>query len=94
MSLIGIKTRNRPIIVAIGLFAAALIYGDGAVTPAISVLSAMEGLKHGDAGGSALCAAGRSGHVLRLLDVHPQSPPIVTRWTRDGSSPRRRLASG
>ena len=31
-------------IVAIGLFGAALIYGDGAVTPAISVLSALEGL--------------------------------------------------
>ncbi len=44
MSLIGIKKKNRPIIVAIGLFGAALIYGDGAVTPAISVLSALEGL--------------------------------------------------
>jgi KUP system potassium uptake protein len=44
MSLIGIKKRNRPIIVAIGLFGAALIYGDGAITPAISVLSALEGL--------------------------------------------------
>ena len=44
MSLIGIKRGNRPAIVAIGLFGAALIYGDGAVTPAISVLSALEGL--------------------------------------------------
>jgi KUP system potassium uptake protein len=44
MSLIGVKKQNRPIIVAIGLFGAALIYGDGAVTPAISVLSALEGL--------------------------------------------------
>ena len=43
MSLVGIK-RHRPLIVAIGLFGAALIYGDGAVTPAISVLSALEGL--------------------------------------------------
>ena len=31
-------------IVAVGLFGAALIYGDGAITPAISVLSALEGL--------------------------------------------------
>jgi KUP system potassium uptake protein len=30
--------------VAVGLFGAALIYGDGAITPAISVLSALEGL--------------------------------------------------
>ena len=43
MSLVGIK-KHRPLIVATGLFGAALIYGDGAVTPAISVLSALEGL--------------------------------------------------
>jgi hypothetical protein len=39
MSLLGVKKQNRPAIVAIGLFGAALIYGDGAITPAISVLS-------------------------------------------------------
>ncbi len=44
MSLLGLKNRERPIIIALGLFGAALIYGDGAVTPAISVLSALEGL--------------------------------------------------
>jgi len=44
MSLIGIKKKNRPAIIAAGLFGAALIYGDGAITPAISVLSALEGL--------------------------------------------------
>ncbi len=44
MSLIGIKRGHRPAIVAVGLFGAALIYGDGAITPAISVLSALEGL--------------------------------------------------
>jgi KUP system potassium uptake protein len=44
MSLLGTKKHQRPIIVAIGLFGAALIYGDGAITPAISVLSALEGL--------------------------------------------------
>jgi KUP system potassium uptake protein len=44
MTLLGVKRRKRPIIVAVGLFGAALIYGDGAITPAISVLSALEGL--------------------------------------------------
>ena len=44
MSLIGMKREARPLIVAAGLFGAALIYGDGAITPAISVLSALEGL--------------------------------------------------
>jgi len=44
MALLGVKNQNRPTIVAVGLFGAALIYGDGAITPAISVLSALEGL--------------------------------------------------
>ena len=44
MALLGVKKRKRPTIVAVGLFGAALIYGDGAITPAISVLSALEGL--------------------------------------------------
>jgi KUP system potassium uptake protein len=44
MALLGIKRERRPAIVAVGLFGAALIYGDGAITPAISVLSALEGL--------------------------------------------------
>ncbi|NOZ12429.1 MAG: potassium transporter Kup [Acidobacteria bacterium] len=40
-----LKGTARPLyLVALGLFAAALLYGDGMVTPAISVLSALEGL--------------------------------------------------
>jgi KUP system potassium uptake protein len=45
MSLLGIKHGERPVVIAIGVFGAALLYGDGAITPAISVLSALEGLK-------------------------------------------------
>ena len=45
MSLLGVKRHHRPAIIAVGLFGAALIYGDGAITPAISVLSALEGLE-------------------------------------------------
>ncbi|RDS81554.1 potassium transporter Kup [Dyella monticola] len=44
MALLGVKRHKRPLIVAAGSFGAALIYGDGAITPAISVLSALEGL--------------------------------------------------
>ena len=47
MSLVGAKRQRWPAIIAIGLFGAALIYGDGAITPAISVLSALEGLEIG-----------------------------------------------
>ena len=45
MTLLGVKRHQRPLIVAAGLFGAALIYGDGAITPAISVLSALEGME-------------------------------------------------
>src|ERR1700685_3498971 len=45
MSLLGIKHGERFAVIAIGLLGAALLYGDGAITPAISVLSALEGLK-------------------------------------------------
>jgi len=45
MTLLGVKRNHRPAIVAAGLFGAALIYGDGAITPAISVLSALEGVE-------------------------------------------------
>jgi KUP system potassium uptake protein len=37
MSLLGVKRQHRPTIIAVGLFGAAVIYGDGAITPAISV---------------------------------------------------------
>ncbi len=39
------KGRSRAAILVMGLFGAALLYGDGTITPAISVLSAIEGLK-------------------------------------------------
>ena len=45
MTLLGVKTHQRPIIIAVGLLGAALIYGDRAITPAISVLSAVEGVE-------------------------------------------------
>ncbi|HEY6007938.1 MAG TPA: potassium transporter Kup [Geobacteraceae bacterium] len=38
------SSRHRSVLAALGLFGAALLYGDGAITPAISVLSAVEGL--------------------------------------------------
>jgi KUP system potassium uptake protein len=36
---------RRAVIITIGVFGAALLFGDGIITPAISVLSAVEGLK-------------------------------------------------
>jgi KUP system potassium uptake protein len=39
------QSRRRAVLVIIGLVGATLLYGDGAITPAISVLSAIEGIK-------------------------------------------------
>jgi KUP system potassium uptake protein len=40
----GGQRRRRALLVALGLFGAALLYGDGIITPPVSVLGAMEGL--------------------------------------------------
>jgi KUP system potassium uptake protein len=40
----GKPTGTRVLLIALGLFGAALLYGDGMITPAISVLGAVEGL--------------------------------------------------
>jgi KUP system potassium uptake protein len=40
-----LSIRRRPVFVALGLSGAALLYGDSIITPAISVLSAAEGLR-------------------------------------------------
>ena len=39
------QTGGRPWLIALGIFGTALLYGDGAITPAVSVLSAVEGLE-------------------------------------------------
>ena len=62
LALIADKTGNRkwtPGIVMLGILAAALFYGDAIITPAISVLSAVEGLTvvHSDLAGFVLPVA-------------------------------------
>src|SRR5688572_957483 len=39
------RSQSRLVLVLLGIFGAALLYGDGMITPAITVLSAVEGLK-------------------------------------------------
>src|SRR5579859_4197168 len=41
------RSKRAQILIALGIFGAALLYGDGMLTPAISVLSAVEGLQLG-----------------------------------------------
>lgn len=44
MSLVGVKLKKRPKIITLGVIGAAFVCGDGAITPAVSVLSALEGI--------------------------------------------------
>src|SRR5205085_8747082 len=48
-ALVSRGTENRPrlrwLLVGLGIFGAAMFYGDGMITPAISVLGAVEGLE-------------------------------------------------
>ncbi len=41
----GLPGRRRWVLIMLGLFGTALLYGDGMITPAISVLSAVEGIQ-------------------------------------------------
>jgi KUP system potassium uptake protein len=41
---LGRTSRGRAVLITLGIFGAALLYGDGVITPAISVLGAVEGL--------------------------------------------------
>ena len=52
------KSLQGRVLLFVGLFGAALLYGDGAITPAISVLSAVEGLE--------LAAPGLTPYVLPI----------------------------
>lgn len=45
VALLTAPVRSRRLLVLLGLFGTALLYGDGMITPAISVLSAVEGLE-------------------------------------------------
>jgi KUP system potassium uptake protein len=88
MSLLGTKKHQRPIIVAIGLFGAALIYGDGAITPAISVLSALEGLNIATPAVQPYVLPGAVAILIALFAIQPQGTarigkafgPVMSVW--------------
>src|SRR5215471_13426604 len=91
MSLLGVKIRHRPGIIAIGLFGAALIYGDGAITSAISVLSALEGLKIATPAVTAFVLPTAVAVLIALFIVQSRVQPGLVRYSvrswLSGSSP-------
>ena len=88
LSLLGVKRRHRPAVIAVGLFGAALIYGDGAITPAISVLSALEGLDIAIPGFAPYVLPLSVAILIALFAVQPQGTarigrafgPIMALW--------------
>jgi KUP system potassium uptake protein len=88
MTLLGVKKRHRPAIIAAGLFGAALIYGDGAITPAISVLSALEGMEQVAPTLQAFVLPAAVAILLALFAIQPQGTarigqafgPIMLVW--------------
>jgi len=79
MTLLGVKRHQRPLIVAAGLFGAALIYGDGAITPAISVLSALEGVQQIAPGLKSYVLPAASAILLALFAVQPFGTATIGR---------------
>src|SRR6201997_850584 len=88
MALLGVKRHKRPVIVAVGLFGAALIYGDGAITPAISVLSALEGLTIATPVVQPYIVPAAVAILIALFAIQPQGTarigrafgPVMTLW--------------
>ncbi len=88
MSLLGVKAQLGRSSSPSGLFGAALIYGDGAITPAISVLSALEGLEQIAPAPDSLGAAGGRPILFALFAVQPSGRraigsafgPIMLLW--------------
>jgi KUP system potassium uptake protein len=79
MSLLGAKKHQRPAIIAIGLFGAALIYGDGAITPAISVLSALEGFEQAAPGLTPYVLPAAVVILVALFAIQPQGTARIGR---------------
>lgn len=88
LSLLGVKRGTRPAIIAVGLFGAALIYGDGAITPAISVLSALEGLDIATPAFAPYVVPSAALILIALFAIQPQGTarigrafgPIMALW--------------
>jgi KUP system potassium uptake protein len=79
MTLLGVKNRRRPILIAAGLFGAALIYGDGAITPAISVLSALEGVEQATPALTNFILPAAALVLVLLFAVQPQGTARIGR---------------
>ena len=74
---IGHGGRVAGVLTAMGLFGAALIYGDGMITPAISVLSALEGVEVFDKGVTPYVLPGALAILFLLFAVQPRGTATI-----------------
>ena len=87
-------SRARAVLIALGLFGAALLYGDGVITPAISVLGAVEGVSVAAPGLPAVGGAHHLvGHPGRAVPVPAPRHRPGRRGVRAGHDGLVRLAS-
>ncbi len=80
MSLLGVKHGRRPAIIAMGMLGAALLFGDGAITPAISVLSALEGLKGVDPAITPYIVPLSVVVLIALFGIQPQGTGRISKF--------------
>jgi len=88
MSLLDRKRGARVAVVSAGILGAALLYGDGAITPAISVLSALEGLKTAAPAIAPWIVTMAAAILIALFALQPQGSgrigklfgPVMTLW--------------
>jgi KUP system potassium uptake protein len=71
------RPRWRPLIMLLGVFGASLFYGDAVLTPAISVLSAIEGLEVGTAAFKPYVVPLSVGVVVGLFALQRQGTSVV-----------------
>ncbi len=74
------RRRGVPILIVLGIAGAAFIYGDGLITPAISVLSAMEGLDVAAPGLKHWILPVTVAILIALFAVQSQGTGTIGRW--------------
>jgi len=74
---IGERPRLRAALLVIGVFGASLFYGDAVLTPAISVLSAIEGLEVGTAAFKPYIVPLATGILIGLFLIQKQGTGVV-----------------
>ena len=72
--------RRRNALVLAGLFGAALLYGDGAITPAISVLSAVEGVEVAAPGLTRYVVPASIAILIGLFSIQRRGSEVVGRF--------------